>query len=83
MLETLDHDPSVTRGTYRSKAVKTAGFVGWRGMVGSVLMQRMIEEKDFDHFEPVFSRHRMLAVTARRSTVMAPDACSTPPTSKR
>ena len=54
MLETLDHDPSVTRGTYRSKAVKTAGFVGWRGMVGSVLMQRMIEEKDFDHFEPVF-----------------------------
>ena len=31
------------------------GFVGWRGMVGSVLMQRMLEEKDFDHIEePVF-----------------------------
>ena len=30
------------------------GLVGWRGMVGSVLMQRMREEKDFDHFEPVF-----------------------------
>lgn len=30
------------------------GLVGWRGMVGSVLMQRMQEEKDFDHFEPVF-----------------------------
>lgn len=30
------------------------GFVGWRGMVGSVLMQRMREERDFDHIEPVF-----------------------------
>jgi aspartate-semialdehyde dehydrogenase len=31
-----------------------AGFVGWRGMVGSVLMQRMREERDFAHFESVF-----------------------------
>jgi aspartate-semialdehyde dehydrogenase len=30
------------------------GIVGWRGMVGSVLVQRMREEKDFDHVEPVF-----------------------------
>lgn len=30
------------------------GFVGWRGMVGSVLMQRMIEEKDFALIDPVF-----------------------------
>ncbi|ACM21993.1 aspartate-4-semialdehyde dehydrogenase [Geotalea daltonii FRC-32] len=31
------------------------GIVGWRGMVGSVLMQRMQEEKDFSFgFEPVF-----------------------------
>lgn len=30
------------------------GFIGWRGMVGSVLMQRMREERDFDHVEPVF-----------------------------
>ena len=31
------------------------GFVGWRGMVGSVLMQRMQEERDFDQIaEPVF-----------------------------
>lgn len=30
------------------------GLVGWRGMVGSVLMQRMREERDFDHFEAVF-----------------------------
>ena len=30
------------------------GFVGWRGMVGSVLMERMQAEKDFQGFEPVF-----------------------------
>ncbi len=30
------------------------GFVGWRGMVGSVLMQRMREENDFSGIEPFF-----------------------------
>ena len=30
------------------------GIVGWRGMVCSVLVQRMREERDFDHLEPVF-----------------------------
>jgi len=30
------------------------GIVGWRGMVGSVLVQRMREERDFDHIEPAF-----------------------------
>lgn len=30
------------------------GFVGWRGMVGSVLMERMQAEKDFADIEPVF-----------------------------
>ncbi|TMH26172.1 MAG: aspartate-semialdehyde dehydrogenase [Betaproteobacteria bacterium] len=30
------------------------GIVGWRGMVGSVLVSRMREERDFDHIEPVF-----------------------------
>ena len=30
------------------------GFIGWRGMVGSVLLQRMREERDFEHIEPVF-----------------------------
>jgi aspartate-semialdehyde dehydrogenase len=30
------------------------GLVGWRGMVGSVLMERMQAEGDFDHIEPVF-----------------------------
>lgn len=34
--------------------MKLVGLVGWRGMVGSVLMQRMREEGDFDHIEPVF-----------------------------
>jgi aspartate-semialdehyde dehydrogenase len=31
-----------------------AGFVGWRGMVGSVLIQRMLEENDFAEIEPQF-----------------------------
>ena len=35
-------------------AMKRVGLVGWRGMVGSVLMQRMQEERDFDLIEPVF-----------------------------
>lgn len=30
------------------------GFIGWRGMVGSVLMQRMREENDFALIEPIF-----------------------------
>ncbi|HEX4939696.1 MAG TPA: aspartate-semialdehyde dehydrogenase [Candidatus Kapabacteria bacterium] len=30
------------------------GLVGWRGMVGSVLMQRMVEENDFAHIDPVY-----------------------------
>ncbi len=34
--------------------MKLVGLVGWRGMVGSVLMQRMQEENDFAHIEPVF-----------------------------
>ena len=34
--------------------MKLVGLVGWRGMVGSVLMQRMQEEGDFALIEPVF-----------------------------
>ncbi|MDG5815321.1 aspartate-semialdehyde dehydrogenase [Chitinispirillales bacterium ANBcel5] len=30
------------------------GFIGWRGMVGSVLLERMQAEKDFNGFEPIF-----------------------------
>ena len=33
---------------------QVVGLVGWRGMVGSVLMQRMRDENDFSLFEPVF-----------------------------
>ena len=35
-------------------AMQKVGLVGWRGMVGSVLMQRMQDEGDFDLIEPVF-----------------------------
>ncbi|MDB4260231.1 aspartate-semialdehyde dehydrogenase [Porticoccaceae bacterium] len=34
--------------------MKKTGFIGWRGMVGSVLMERMREENDFAHVEPIF-----------------------------
>lgn len=34
--------------------MKRVGLVGWRGMVGSVLMQRMQAERDFELIEPVF-----------------------------
>ena len=34
--------------------MKTVAIVGWRGMVGSVLMQRLREENDFAKFEPIF-----------------------------
>src|SRR5271167_3144753 len=30
------------------------GLIGWRGMVGSVLLQRMREENDFAGIEPIF-----------------------------
>ena len=34
--------------------MKRVGLIGWRGMVGSVLMQRMRAENDFDVIDPVF-----------------------------
>ena len=34
--------------------MKKLGLVGWRGMVGSVLMQRMVEEGDFGYIDPVY-----------------------------
>jgi aspartate-semialdehyde dehydrogenase len=36
------------------KVGNLVGLVGWRGMVGSVLMDRMQAERDFDLIEPVF-----------------------------
>ncbi|HKK90944.1 MAG TPA: aspartate-semialdehyde dehydrogenase, partial [Desulfobacteraceae bacterium] len=34
--------------------MKKVGFIGWRGMVGSVLMDRMVAKTDFQGFEPLF-----------------------------
>ena len=34
--------------------MQKTGIVGWRGMVGSVLVGRMLEERDFDLIDPVF-----------------------------
>jgi aspartate-semialdehyde dehydrogenase len=34
--------------------MKRVGLIGWRGMVGSVLMRRMQAEGDFDLIDPVF-----------------------------
>ena len=34
--------------------MKQVGIIGWRGMVGSVLLDRMREEKDFDLVAPTF-----------------------------
>ncbi len=34
--------------------MRKLGLVGWRGMVGSVLMQRMLEEGDFEQVDPIY-----------------------------
>ena len=34
--------------------MKQVGIIGWRGMVGSVLMERMRAERDFERVQPVF-----------------------------
>src|ERR1700729_3152115 len=34
--------------------MQQVGIIGWRGMVGSVLLERMREEKDFDVVDPTF-----------------------------
>ncbi|MEF8768976.1 MAG: aspartate-semialdehyde dehydrogenase [Candidatus Accumulibacter phosphatis] len=34
--------------------MRKLGLVGWRGMVGSVLMQRMLEEGDFEQVDPLY-----------------------------
>jgi len=34
--------------------MKQVGIIGWRGMVGSVLLERMREERDFEHIAPTF-----------------------------
>ena len=44
----------VSSRALRTKRVREVAIVGWRGMVGSVLMQRMLEEDDFSLIEPAF-----------------------------
>jgi len=44
--------------------MKRVGLVGWRGMVGSVLMQRMHAERDFDSIEPIFFTTSQVAAKA-------------------
>lgn len=44
--------------------MKKVGLIGWRGMVGSVLMQRMVEEKDFDQIEPIFFTTSQVGIPA-------------------
>ena len=58
-----------------------AGIIGWRGMVGSVLVQRMREEGDFDLIEPVFfstTRAGGNAPAIGRSVPPVRDASSVP-----
>ena len=53
------------------------GLIGWRGMVGSVLVQRMREEHDFDLIDPVFfstSQAGAAAPAIGKSTSMLKDA---------
>lgn len=57
------------------------GFVGWRGMVGSVLMQRMMEEGDFTDIEPQFfttSQVGLLAPSIAKDSPALKDAKSIP-----
>jgi len=52
--------------------MKRIGFVGWRGMVGSVLMSRMREENDFAGLEPVFFTTSNVGGAAPKVGVQAP-----------
>src|SRR5262252_7399529 len=61
--------------------MKRVGFVGWRGMVGSVLMQRMHAERDFALIEPVFfstSRVGQMGPFIGKETAPLKDAKSVP-----
>jgi aspartate-semialdehyde dehydrogenase len=46
--------PDASSHATRARRTLRVGIVGWRGMVGSVLMQRMLEEHDFALIEPAF-----------------------------
>ncbi|MEH6816031.1 MAG: aspartate-semialdehyde dehydrogenase, partial [Pseudoalteromonas distincta] len=36
------------------QTMKKVGLVGWRGMVGSVLLERMQQQSDFAHIDTTF-----------------------------
>ena len=50
----------------------TVGLIGWRGMVGSVLIERMRAERDFDLIEPVFFSTSQMGSRAPRIGKEAP-----------
>ena len=50
----------------------SVGFVGWRGMVGSVLMERMQQEGDFSLLQPTFYSTSQVGLPAPRVGVDAP-----------
>jgi len=54
MSDQVTMKPDASGQATRTKKVLRVGIVGWRGMVGSVLMQRMLEEHDFELIEPAF-----------------------------
>jgi len=64
---------SIRRSGFQ-KCDERVGVVGWRGMVGSVLMQRMHAERDFALMEPVFfstSRVGELGPSSRGSVTLS------------
>ena len=62
--------------------MKTA-IVGWRGMVGSVLMQRMAAERDLDHVEPVFFSTSAAGQAGPDVAAAGRARCGMPTTSRR
>lgn len=54
-------------------AIHNVGFIGWRGMVGSVLLERMQAEGDFNGLVPTFYSTSQVGQTAPDVGVPAPD----------
>jgi len=52
--------------------MRRVGLIGWRGMVGSVLVERMRAERDFDLIEPVFFSTSQMGGSAPRIGKDAP-----------
>src|SRR3954464_6829497 len=44
----------VSHATVDRAKMKKVGIIGWRGMVGSVLVERMVAEGDFARFDTQF-----------------------------